>query len=186
LKAGWDEGLFATSYELKFVNKNKSNKNKSVCVNIWGGTFVHCRPCSDTDCCVSHITNVHSNEVKTVRISVLNYGLKLKDVLAEITVFRQVLRNRDKGGLVLATKIDTSQVDEPEDEWVLFDLGADYNWETKIKKENWKAVDTKQEPEVVNASPGLLDETYVITIGRARARVCGHPGDTNQKSSRHQ
>jgi hypothetical protein len=177
-------------------------------VNIWGGTFVHCRPCSDTDCCVSHITNVHSNEVKTVRISVLNYGLKLKDVLAKITVFRRVLRNRDKGGLVLATKIDTSQVDEPEDEWVLFDLGADYNWETKIKKENWKAVDTKQEPEVVNASPGLLDEkyalckeqepevvdaspglldeTYVITIGRARARVCGHPGDTNQKSSRHQ
>eukprot|EP00984_Skeletonema_dohrnii_P014275 scaffold5981_cov146-Skeletonema_dohrnii-CCMP3373.AAC.4 len=172
LKAGWDEGLFATSYELKFVQSQKIKKmnDKSICVTIGGLSFVHQHPGSDTESC-GHVTNIHTNEAKSVRISVLDDEFALKDVLTKITVFRRVLRNRDEGveGLVLETVIDTTGVDKPEGQWELFDLERDFIWEPKIKAGNWQAVGPKKRASM--PSPKLLDETYVITIGNARAKV---------------
>jgi hypothetical protein len=131
LNAGWGEGLFATSYKLKFVPWAKKISDKKVRVVIESHEVFHHHPGKDTDRCVSHVTNVHTNEAKVVKISVVNDELELKKVLASITVFRRVLSNRDEGAecLVLATKIDTSLVDEPECEWELFDLGSTYNYQ---------------------------------------------------------
>ena len=98
-----------------------------------GPTVVHQHPGNDKESC-GHVTNVHSNEAKRVQISVLDNELELKEVLAKITVYRRVLRsktglqdlpnlsndeNKCVGGLVMATEIDTSGVENPEGEWEL-------------------------------------------------------------------
>jgi len=155
LKAGWDEGLFATSYELIFVHnqktkeKKKKTHDKSICVTIGGRTVVHQHPGNDTESC-GHVTNVHSNEAKRVQISVLDNELELKEVLAKITVYRRVLRsktfpdlpnlsndeNKCVGGLVMATEIDTSGVENPEGEWGLSDLKKYYKWDKQEEKKD--------------------------------------------------
>ena len=186
LKAGWNEGLFATAYKLK-CNKTNTKKiiDSRICVTIGGRTVVHQHPGIGTDRYV-HVTKVHTNEAISVQISVLDDELKLKDVLAKITVFRRVVRNLNMHegveGLGFATEIDTGCVDEPENQWELFDLSADYDWEPAIERSNWKAAGKVQRQSQSNEVPDemkklLYDDathvvTHVVTIGNARAKVC--------------
>lgn len=128
LKAGWDGGLFSVSYELKFAHTHKAGKKNTknffpklkhpeqtlagkngVCVTIGGLEFVHQHPCNDdTEC--SRDTNVHTNDAKSVHVSVIDDAVKLKDVLSEIIVFKRFVAGNGVEGLVLASTINTCSI----------------------------------------------------------------------------
>ena len=106
-------------------------------------------------------------------------------------MYRRVLQNLNDlnsdgvEGLVMATEINTSIVDKPENEWELelFDLEKDYDWEPIIGRKYWDAASKEQQKwfqklkdnKRVDQKQILAREhvvTHVVTIGKARAKVC--------------
>jgi hypothetical protein len=156
LKAGWDEGRFSVSYEMKFnpdclkrdrgiTKRNKEEVKKPtqkqkgppfherpgkncVCVTIGGLAVVHDYPRNDTDCLCHHVTNVHTNEAESVRISVLDDEVALKDILTEITVFKRYVANDGVEGLVLAKTIVMGCFNESGVD-VLLDVPGQYQYD---------------------------------------------------------
>lgn len=144
----------------KHPEQTLAGKSKNgVCVTIGGLEFVHKHPGSpghddiEFECLASRVTNVHTNDATRVHVSVLDDALKLKDVLAEITVFKRFLANNGVEGLVLASKINTSFISGSKVGVELGDFPGEY------------VIDDHHSHDVV----GTIREE---TIGSARAKVC--------------